>query len=148
MLALTHANFQYNVTTSPLHSFVIFCCIGSTYETRPDNFFFPATFDVCDINVSSTANSKLDYSVVFVGDSNALGVLIILLFRTGGLTDFNQSIYFVQGRTRAETTNQLSGISSGTYLLLAYDVEENGEVTSNLAAVEEEITVTGQTTSM
>ena len=103
-------------------------------------YFFPATFDVCDLNIISTANSELDYSVVFVGDSNALGVLMTLLFRNNELIDFNKSIYFVQGRTRAEAPNELSGLS-GTYTALAYDVEEDGRITSDIAADKEEITV-------
>ena len=76
----------------------------------------------------------MDYSVVFVDGSNALGVLIILIFRTNGLTDFSRSIYFVQGRTGAQTTNQLSGVAAGTYEALAYDVEEDGLITSTTAA--------------
>ena len=104
-------------------------------------YFFPETFDVCDINITSTANSELDYSVVFIRGSNALGVLIILLFRTNGQIDFSLSIYFVQGRTGAEAPNELSGLF-GDYTALAYDVEEDGEITSSLAADEEKINVT------
>ena len=63
-----------------------------------------------------------------------------MLFRTNGQIDFSLSIYFVQGRTGAEAPNELSGLS-GNYTALAYDVEENGEITSNLAADEEEVTV-------
>ena len=86
----------------------------------------------------------MSYTVSFVNGSNALGVLIILLHRTNGLTDFNQSIYFVQKRTGAEGMNQLSGILAGNYIALAYDVEENGEITSNSAADQKDINVIGQ----
>ena len=82
----------------------------------------------------------MDYSVVFVGDSNALGVLMLLLFRTNERIDFSLSIYFVQGRTGAEAPNKLP-VLSGTYTALAYDVEENGKITSNIAADKEEITL-------
>ena len=94
-------------------------------------YHFVATFDVYDLNVITTGNAYLSYTVAFPSGSNALGVLIILLHRTNGLTDFNQSIYFVQERTGAEGMNQLSGILAGNYIALAYDVEENGEITSN-----------------
>ena len=66
---------------------------------------------------------------------------MILLFRTNGQIDFSLSIYFVQGRTGAEAPNELS-VLSGNYTALAYDVEENGNITSTLAAYEEEIIVT------
>ena len=104
-------------------------------------FFYPATFDICDLNLT-TANSELDYSVVFVDGSNALGVLMIFLFRTNRETDFSRSIYFVQGRTAAQTTNQLSGVSAGIYETLAYDVEEDGLISSTTAADQENINVT------
>ena len=109
-------------------------------------FFYPATFHICDLNITATT-AEVDYSVVFVDGSNALGVLIILLFRTNDQTDFNKSIYFVQGRTGAQTTNQLSGVSAGTYQVLAYDVEENGLITSSTAADHENINVTTEQSS-
>lgn len=64
---------------------------------------------------------------------------MIFLFRTNR-TDFSRSIYFVQGITEAQTTNQLSGVSSGTYMVL--DHMWSGEITSNLATDEEKITMT------
>ena len=42
---------------------------------------------------------------------------MIFLFRTNR-TDFSRSIYFVQGITEAQTTNQISGVSSGTYVIV------------------------------
>ena len=90
----------------------------------------------------------MSYTVAFASGSNALGVLIILLHRTKGSTDFKKSICFVQKKTGAESMNQLSGILAGNYIALAYDVEENGEITSNSAADRKEnISVIGQSSS-
>ena len=44
-------------------------------------------------------------------------------------------------------TNQLMGLSVGTYMALAYDVEESGDITSDMAADQELLTVTGSSTS-
>ena len=104
---------------------------------------FVATFDTYELNITYS-NSEVEYSIVFVGGSNALGVLMIFLFRANGLIDFSRSVYFVQGRLGAQTINKISGISGGTYVASAYDVDEDGEITSHLAAEEEEITLTRQ----
>ena len=114
----------------------------------PYLYYFVATFDVYDLNIITTGNSDVSYTVAFASGSNALGVLIILLHRTNGQTDFKKSIYFVQERTGTEGMNQLSGILAGNYIALAYDVEENGEITSNSAADRKEnISVIGQSSS-
>ena len=100
-----------------------------------------ATFDVFDFSMT-TINSEINYSIVFANDSNALGILIMLLYRTNRLFDFNKSVYFVQGRGRSQNINdQLLGVSIGTYIALAYDLEKNGRIASNLEAMEREITM-------
>ena len=54
--------------------------------------YFVATFDVYDLNIISTGNSDVSYTVAFASCSNALGVLIILLHRTNGQTDFKGAV--------------------------------------------------------
>ncbi len=90
----------------------------------------------------------MEYSLTFVSGSAARGVFVALIFRGhSSAIDFSLSLYFVQKRSLAEMTNQLMGLSVGTYMALAYDVEESGDITSDMAADQELLTVTGSSTS-
>lgn len=95
-----------------------------------------------NLNISTTSYG-LEYFVSFVNNSNALGVFLTLLYKNNEeKIDFNKSIYFMQRREESETVNQLLRVPAGTYQVLAYDVEENGEIFGNLAAYEDVVYVT------
>lgn len=96
-----------------------------------------ATFDIIDFSFISS-----EYSIKFVNGSNALGALIIFLLQNNSVTDFSKSVYFVQSKPEAENINLVRELSAGNYTVLAYDIEESGRITSDMAAETKDVTVT------
>ncbi len=109
---------------------------------------FVETFD-SNINISSPMASTLDILLTFTSGSLARGGFISLLYidnsNGGPVVDFSHSLYYVQGRS--EMTNTITGLPGGMYMALAYDVEETGEITSDRAADQQSVTITGPSTN-
>ncbi len=109
---------------------------------------FVDTFD-SDINISSPVASTVDILLTFINGSIARGGYLSLLYidnsNRGPMVDFSRSLYYVQGRS--DMTNTITGLPGGMYMALAYDVEETGEITSDRAANQQSVTITGTSTS-
>ena len=95
------------------------------------------------MNATSSVASQLVLSVTFVQETRALGVFISVLFRKNGLTNFNNSLFFIINRATAAATNQLTPLPMGNYLAKAYDLEANGEISIGEPADQEMVMVTG-----
>ncbi len=93
--------------------------------------------------------SAVDILLTFISGSLARGDFVSLLYidnsNGGPMVDFSQSLYYVQGRS--EMTNTITGLPGGMYMALAYDVEETGEITSNNAADQQSVNITGPSTN-
>ncbi len=89
----------------------------------------------------------MNYSLAFLSGSKARGTFMAVLHITNGMTNFNRSFYFVQSISTAQMTNTIAEVSGGRYMALAYDVEKTGEITSDTAADQQSVTITGTPTS-
>ncbi len=89
----------------------------------------------------------MNYSLAFLSGSKARGTFMAVLHITNGMTNFNQSFYFVQNISAAQMANTIAELSGGMYMALAYDVEKTGEITSDRAADQQSVTITGTPTS-
>ena len=68
-----------------------------------------------------------------------------LFKENNGLTNFANSLLFIMNRATAANTNQLTPLPMGNYLVQAYDLEANGEISIEQPADQEMVTVTGPT---
>ena len=106
---------------------------------------FVATYDIFDLDATSSGASQLDFSLSFIQETRAQGAFMSFLFRENGLTNFSNSLFFIINLATAATTNQLTPLPMGNYLTQAYDIEANGESTIGQSADQETITVIGPT---
>ena len=106
---------------------------------------YVATFDIFDLDTTSSVASQLDFSLSFIQETRAQGAFMSFLFRENGLTNFTNSLFFVMNRATAANTNQLAPLSMGNYLAQAYDLEASGEISFEQPADQEMVTVTGPT---
>ena len=106
---------------------------------------FVATFDIFDLNATSSVASQLNFSLSFIQDTRAQGAFISFLFRENRLTNFSNSLFFIMNRATAVNTNQLAPLPMGNYLAQAYDLEANGEISLGQPADQEMVTVVGPT---
>ena len=95
------------------------------------------------MNATSSVASQLVLSVTFVQETRAQGVFISVQFRENGLTNFNNSLFFIMNRATAAATNQLTPLPMGNYLAQAYDLEADGEISIGQPADQEMVMVTG-----
>ena len=107
---------------------------------------FVATYDIFDLNATSSGDSQLNFSLSFIQNTRAHGAFMSFLFReNNGLTNFSNSLFFIMNQATAADTNQLAPLPMGKYLSQAYDLEANGEISIEQPADQEMITVTGPT---
>ena len=106
---------------------------------------FVATYDIFDLDATSSGAFQLDFSLSFIQETSAQGAFMSFLFRENGLTNFSNSLFFIINQATAATTNQLAPLPKGNYLAQAYDLEANGGSTIGQAADQELVTVIGPT---
>ena len=106
---------------------------------------FAATYDISDLDATSSVASRLDFSISFIQATTAQGAFMSFLFRDNGQTNFNNSLFFIINQSTAAATNQLTPLPVGNYLAQAYDLEANGEISIEQPADQEKITVVGPT---
>ena len=104
---------------------------------------FAATYDISDLDATSSVASQVDFSLSFIQATTAQGAFMSFLFRDNGQTNFNNSLFFIINRSTAAATNQLTPLPMGNYLAQAYDLEANGEISIEQPADQETVTVVG-----
>ena len=96
-----------------------FCVPFSTYYTFDHKLssMFVATYDIFDLNATSSGDSQLNFSLSFIQNTRAHGAFMSFLFReNNGLTNFSNSLFFIMNRATAADTNQLAPLPMGKYL--------------------------------
>ena len=106
---------------------------------------FAATYDISDLDATSSVDSQIDFSLSFIQETTAQGAFMYFLFREDGQTNFNNSLFFIINQSTAVDTNQLRPLPMGTYAVQAYDLEANGEISIEQPADQETVTVVGPT---
>ena len=106
---------------------------------------FAATYDISDLDATSSFASRIDFSLSFIQGTTAQGAFMSFLFRDNGQTNFNNSIFFIINRASAAATNQLTPLPMGNYTAQAYDLEADGEISIEQPADQEMVTVVGPT---
>ena len=102
---------------------------------------FVATYDIFDLDATSSGASRLDFFLFFIQETRAQGAFMSFLFRENGLTKFSNSLSFIINQATAATTNQLAPLPMGNYFAQAYDLEAHGEISIGQSADQEMITV-------
>ena len=93
---------------------------------------FAATYDISDLDATSSVASRIDLSLSFIQETTAQGAFMSFMFREiNGQTNFNNSLFFIINRSTAAATNQLTPLPMGNYLAQAYDLEANGKFPLN-----------------
>ena len=89
---------------------------------------FAGTYDVQGITVNSNMSNAISFMVDYALNSNASGVLFVMLFTVGEEVNFDRSVYVVIDIMISESslTKVTTNITRGTYTALAYDVERDG----------------------
>ena len=106
---------------------------------------FAATYDISDLDATSSVASQIDFSLSFIQETRAQGAFMSILFRDNGQTNFYNSLFFIINRSTAAATNQLTPLPVGNYLAQAYDLEAGGEISIEQPADQEIVTVVGPT---
>ena len=107
---------------------------------------FAATYDISDLDATSSVASQIDFSLSFIQQTTAQGAFMSFLFReNNGQTNFNNSLFFIINRSTAAASNQLAPLPMGNYLAQAYDFEVDGEISIEQPADQEIVTVVGPT---
>ena len=107
---------------------------------------FVATYDISDLDATSSVASQIDFSLSFIQETRAQGAFMSFLFReNNGLTNFANSLFFIINRSTAAATNQLTPLPMGNYLVQAYDLEADGEISIEQPADQEIVAVVGPT---
>ena len=85
---------------------------------------FAGTYDVQDIVVNSSIPNAVSFLVDYALNSNARGVLFVMLFIVGEKVNFDLSVYLTIDCDISMPS--LTNITRGTYRALAYDIEIDG----------------------
>ena len=131
--------------------FLFYFVFGEPYSSQYSfdhkiSSMFAATYDIFDLDATSSAASQLHFSVSFIQGTRAQGAFMTFLFReNNGLTNFANSLFFIMNRATAVNTNQLTPLPMGNYLAQAYDLEASGEISIGQPADQEMVTVVGST---
>ena len=80
---------------------------------------------------SSHGENSVKLQSSFVGETNALGVLYALMYIRNGTVDCLKSSYFPVKKEEAQNGVVIDGITTGSYVVLAYDIEYNGYLQNN-----------------
>ena len=104
---------------------------------------FTGTYDVQDITVNSNMPNAVSFTVDYALNSNASGVLFVMLFTVGGEVDFDLSVQVAVDRDISAPS--LTNITRGTYTALAYDIERDGllQLGKNSPATSQRVYVNG-----
>ena len=104
---------------------------------------FAGTYDVQDITVNSNMSNAVGFKVDYALNSNASGVLFVMLFIVGGEVDFDLSLQVAVDR--GISAPSLTNITRGTYTALAYDIERDGllQLGKNSPATSQRVYVNG-----
>ena len=103
------------------------------------------THDVQDIIVNNSAPNTISFIADYALNSNARGVLIVLILLDANLeiVNYDLSVYVVIDRMIS--TPSLPNIRRGIYITLAYDIEMDGllQLGSSFPAYGQTVDVTG-----
>ena len=104
---------------------------------------FTGTYDVQDIAINSSIPNAVSLTVDYALNSNANGVLFVMLFIDGGEVDFDLSVQVAVDRVISAPS--LTNITRGTYTALAYDIERDGllQLGKNSPATTQRVYVNG-----
>ena len=104
---------------------------------------FAGTYDVQDIKVNSNMSNTVSFIVNYALNSNASGVLFVMLFIVSGEVDFDLSVQVAVDRDISAPS--LTNITRGTYTALAYDIERDGllQLGKNSPATSQRVYVNG-----
>ena len=104
---------------------------------------FTGTYDVQDITVNSNMSNAVSFTVDYALNSNASGVLFVMLFTVDGEVNFDLSVQVAVDRDISAPS--LTNITRGTYTALAYDIERDGllQLGKNSPATSQRVYVNG-----
>ena len=109
-----------------------------------NHLFAAGTFDVRDLIIyKHSGGGGINVSVVFAGGSQSPGALVCVMpILTDGSLDFNNMTLTTIPRDRSESVDIT--VPTGTYRLLAFDLESNGlpRMPISVAADNETVNVT------
>ena len=104
---------------------------------------FTGTYDVQDITVNSNMSNAVSFTVDYALNSNASGVLFVMLFIVDEEVDFDLSVHVAVDRNISALS--LTNITRGAYIALAYDIERDGllQLGKNSPATSQRVYVNG-----
>ena len=81
------------------------------------------------MQISSLHENEVSYRSTFCEGTSAQGVFCIFLYLTDDFVDFLKSQFYILSKENARNGTILSeNITNGTYYVLSYDIESNGEI--------------------
>ena len=113
---------------------LLLLCVSST-----------GTHDVQKLTVNNNAPNTISFIAGYALDSNARGILIVMMFIDTNLEVVNFDLLVYVVIDREISTPSLPNIRRGTYITLAYDIEMDGllQVGSSFPAYGQIVYVTG-----
>ena len=93
--------------------------------------------------INSLNNNTIYHLTIFCKETQAEGVLYVIMYTRNDYIDFSKSHYYSASKERAESGLWSANLSYGTYLVLSYDIESNGRLQNGLPADSTKIDILG-----